>query len=304
MPQSPPSRSALIVLLLGATGIAFAPIFVRVSQVGSTATAFHRVFLALPAMWLWMTWEQRRSDAPPRPATAQDYRWMAFAGLFFAGDLACWHGSIRLTSVANATLLANFAPIFVTLGAGLFLSERIPRSFLFAMGMSLAGTAILLGDSWKLTSRHLAGDALGIITAVFYAGYQLSLKHLRGRFSAATVMVWSGVACAPVLLLIALGSGEQLLPVQPSGWLILIALALVSHVGGQGLIAYAFGHLPASFSSLSLLSQPVVAALLAWLCFGEGLSPWQWTGGTVTLVGLYLANRSRKAAMNQTDASA
>ena len=138
---------------------------------------------------------------------------------------------------------------------------------------------------------------------MFYAGYQLSVKHLRGKFSAATVMSWSGLVSAPVLLLIAIGNGEKLLPNQAAGWLVLITLALVSHVRGQGLIAHAFGHLPASFSSLSLLLQPVVAAVLAWLFFGEGVSPLQATGGTVTLAGLYLANHSRKSGAAQAIAS-
>lgn len=300
MQPSTRPRLALLALLAGAAGIAFAPIPVRLSQVGPTATAFYRILLALPALWMWMTLEQRQADAPERPATAGDFRWLIIAGLFFAGDLALWHGSIKLTSIANASLLANFAPIFVTLGAGLIFAERIPAAFLFALVMSLAGAAMLVGASLNLTPRHLAGDGLGLATAVFYAGYQLSVKHLRGRFSAATIMTWSGLASAPVLLVIALAAGERLLPADAGGWGILIALALISHVGGQGLIAHAFGHLPASLSSLTLLSQPVFAALLAWLCFREGVSPMQMAGGALTLSGLYLANRGRAGGSIQT----
>lgn len=294
MQQHALARFAFLALLAGAAGIGFAPIPVRLSEVGPTATAFYRVLFALPVLWLWAIREQRQPDAPPRPTIASDYGWLAIAGLFFAGDLAFWHGSIQLTSVANATLLANFAPIFVTLGAALFLAERIPASFLFALVTSLAGAALLVGASLTLTWRHLAGDALGMVTALFYAGYQLSVKHLRGRFSAATIMTWSGLVSAPALLVIALIAGERLLPVHAGGWLVLITLALVSHVGGQGLIAYAFGHLPAAFSSLSLLVQPVVAAFLAWWFFGEPVSPLQVAGGMVTLAGVYLANRSRQ----------
>ena len=294
MQQPTSARFAFLALLAGAVGIAFAPIPVRLSEVGPTATAFYRVLFALPVLWTWMKLEQRQTNPPTRPTSWRDFRWLIVAGIFFAGDLAFWHGSIRWTSIANATLLANFAPIFVTLGAAGFFAETISRSFLFAMVMSLVGAAMLVGASLNLTPQHLAGDALGLITAVFYAGYQLSVKHLRGRFSAATVMTWSGMICAPLLLVIAVANGEKLMPVHANGWLILVALALVSHVGGQGLIAYAFGHLPASFSSLTLLSQPVVAAFLAWVFFRETVSPLQTAGGAVTLTGLYLANRNRK----------
>ena len=106
------ARLAFAILLLGAVGIAFAPIFVRLSEVGPVATAFWRVCLAAPVLWLWM------SASPPRPGgrtrkpeSLRDYARLSLAGLFFAGDLAFWHWAIQFTSVANATLLANFAPI-------------------------------------------------------------------------------------------------------------------------------------------------------------------------------------------------
>ena len=118
-------RLAFIALLAGAIGIAFAPIFVRLSEVGPSATAFYRLFLALPILWLWMTMEGRKTAAPTPPVNARDYWQLLIAGLFFAADLAIWHWSIKFTSVANATLFANFAPIFVTLGARVLFGERI-----------------------------------------------------------------------------------------------------------------------------------------------------------------------------------
>jgi drug/metabolite transporter (DMT)-like permease len=84
------------------------------------------------------------------------------------------------------------------------------------------------------------------------------------------------------------------LPAHATGWRVIFALALVSQVGGQSLIAYAFAHLPASFSSLSLLLQPAVAALLAWMILGEGLSLPQALGGIVILGGIAAASRASK----------
>ena len=71
----------------------------------------------------------------------------------------------------------------------------------------------------------------------------------------------------------------------------LIGLALVSHILGQGSIAWALGHLPASFSSVSLLWQPVCAVLLGWWLLGEDYGPMQLTGGVIVLIGIYLARR-------------
>ncbi len=286
------SRLAFAALLTGAVGIAFAPIFVRLSEVGPSATAFYRVFLALPVLWLWRLQERDKADAPAQPAARKDYRQLAVAGLLFAGDLALWHWSIRLTTVANATLFANFAPIFVTLGARVLFSEKVTRTFLLGMAGALAGAAMVVGNSLSVTAKHVAGDLVGIATAVFYAGYMLSVKHLRRSFSTATIMAWSGLSASPALFLVALASGERLVPIQASGWIVVIALALISQVGGQSLIAYAFAHLPASFSSLSLLLQPAVAALLAWIILAEPLGLVQAFGAAVILCGIAVAGRA------------
>ena len=65
----------------------------------------------------------------------------------------------------------------------------------------------------------------------------------------------------------------------------------MSHAAGQGLIAYALAHLPAAFSSVGLLLQPVVAALFAWLLLAEPLAALQVAGGLIVLAGIYLARR-------------
>jgi drug/metabolite transporter (DMT)-like permease len=224
----------------------------------------------------------------------KDYRQLALAGLLFACDLALWHWSIRFTSVANATLFANFAPLFVTLGARVLFAENITPVFVAAMLVAFAGTTMVVGDSVRFSSTHLGGDFLGLATAVFYGGYMLSVKHLRRSLSTATIMFWSGLAACPVLLLAALLARENLAAQHLHGWSVLFALALLSQVGGQSLIAYAFAHLPASFSSLSLLLQPALAALLAWLILREPLSLLQAAGGAVILFGIAIARRANR----------
>lgn len=292
MPSRSGSRLALLALMTGATGIAFAPIFVRVSEVGPVTTAFYRLLFALPLLWLWSSIERNSNQTALLPQSAGDYRDLALAGLLFAADLAVWHWSIHLTSVANATLLANASPIFVTVGARLLFSERIYPAFVLGMLLAFSGVVVLMGASLDLAPQHLLGDALALLTAVFYAGYQLTLKHLRGAFSTATIMSWSGLTTCLALWPMAWLSGEPLLAETVRGWVILVGLAWVAQVLGQSLIAYAFAHLPASFSSVGLLLQPVIAALLAWGLLNEPLQPMQALGGVVVLFGIVMARRS------------
>jgi drug/metabolite transporter (DMT)-like permease len=244
------------------------------------------VALAAPALWPLV------ALAPHKGATRPSRRLLLAAGFAFAGDLAFWHWSIRFTSVANSTLLANLAAPFVTLALWLFSRQR--PSALFALGLlaALGGVALLVHTSLAFSPTALLGDALGVVTALFYAGYILTVKELRdaGAHTLDLMAVTTSLT-ALFLLPLALASGEPLWPQSIHGWLTLAGLAWISHCAGQGLIAYSLAHLPASFSSVSLLFQPVMAAVFGWVLLGEGLLPLQIAGGVVVLFGIYLARR-------------
>ena len=268
-------------------------------DVGYTAAAFWRVALALPLLGLaWLGGGGRAPGGPPqgRPAaTAQSgplatarLKWLWLAGAFFAADLAVWHQSIRYTSVANATLLANLAPVFVTAGAVWLFGEHINRRFIGGLVLALAGSCLLVASSFTISLQTVVGDVFGMITAVFYAGYLLTVSHQRRETSALDLMWWSTLACTVVLLPVTLATGETLWPRSAQGWLVLLALALVSQIAGQGLITWAMAHLPASFSSVSLLVQPVAAAILAWVLLAEPFGALQALGGAVVLAGIVI----------------
>ena len=124
----------------------------------------------------------------------------------------------------------------------------------------------------------------------------LAIKRARDAGAAtAPLMAWSTTITAVVLLPVALLSPQPTLPAAASGWLVLAGLALVTQIVGQGLIACAFAHLPASLSSVSLLIQPVVAALAAWMLFGEAIGPAQWIGGAIVLAGIWIAKKASDA---------
>lgn len=285
------ARLALPALLLGAVGIGFAPIFVRVSELAPTATAFHRAFLSVPALWLWCVLERRRHPEVPRPAGNGDVAKLILAGFCFAGDLASFHWAIVTTSVANAALLLNFMTIFVTLGAWALFRERPMAVFLAGLATAIAGAGVLMGESLTLSAAQAGGDALGLLAAVFYAGYILIVGRLRARFSTATIMLWTTAPMAVALIPAVWISGENLMPRTGEGLAILIGLALVSHVAGQGLVAYGLAHLPAAFGSVVLLFAPAVSAVLAWALLAEPLSGPQMLGGAVVLLGIALARR-------------
>jgi drug/metabolite transporter (DMT)-like permease len=289
-----PSRSGigLAALLCGAAAIGSSALFVKVSETGPVSTGFWRVLLALPLLWAWAAYENRQRR---QSYSRANLRLMLLAGVFFAGDLAVWHWSILLTSVANATLLANVAPIFVTLSAWLLYRRRPRPLFLTGLALGIAGMVLLLGGDFAHGGRALVGDVLGLVTALFYAGYQMTLSRVRSAVSTATIMAVSGSVTALILLPIAISSGERFLPVTANGWLLLAGLALISQAGGQSLIAYAMAHLPGTFASVGLLLQPLIAATLAWLLLGETLTALAIGGAVLILIGIRMAHVAERS---------
>jgi drug/metabolite transporter (DMT)-like permease len=284
---------AFFALLLGGTAIGFAGIFMRLSDVNPLASAFWRMALAAPLLWAWAFAVRKQDEAS---AKRTDFtRALALAGVYFAGDMGVWHLSLHYTTVSNATLLSNFAPIFIALWLWAAHRMRFARIFIVGLVIALAGAVMLVGPNaaGKAGSgdTKLMGDALGLASAVFYAAYQLVIKDARSQYSTARLMAWSTTVTALALLPFALAAPDAFLPLHAAGWLPLLALALLAQIGGQTVIAYASAHLPASLSSVSLLIQPLTATIAAWIIFNEVISPVQMAGGALLLWGIYLSKR-------------
>lgn len=285
-------RQAFVALILGAITIGFSPIFVRLSEVGPITTAFWRMGFALPFWWVGKVWyEQRAEVVEKRPYSPRDFLLLAAAGAFFTADLSLWHTALGYTTVANATLLPNFFPVFVTLGGWLFFRQRVTRVFLGGMVVALVGAVLLIGTNASISSQTLLGDVLSLSTAVVYAGYFLTVSRLRQRLSAFAIMVWVAGFASLFLFVETLIVSEPLFENSLRGWLVLVGLALVAQVGGQGMIVYALAHLPPAFSAVSMILQPLVATIVAWMLFQETLGPLQAIGGVVVLTGIWLARR-------------
>lgn len=286
-------RVALIALLIGASAIAFAPIFVRISELEPTATAFYRFLFAVPFLWLWLGVE-RHGDAAAtsRPTTFRERAPLFLAGLFFAGDMGFWHWSIVYTSVANATLLANTAPVFVVVAGWLLFGQRTRPLFLFGMALAMTGTAVLMRTSAASGATHLFGDLLGVIAGAFYAAYLMTVERLRARYSTATIMAHAVPVSASIMLVFSLAFSEGMIAVTLAGWATLLGVALVSQVLGQSLIAFGLARLPVAFASVSLLIQPVIAAALAWALLSEAIGRVQGLGAVAVLAGIAIARRA------------
>ncbi|GIL02621.1 MAG: membrane protein [Alphaproteobacteria bacterium] len=277
---------AFALLIVGAVAMGASPIFVRHAEVGPFASAFWRAALALPVLWLWTAVEARAAPAAPAPRFPAA---VVLSGLFFAGDLVFWHLAILNTTMANATLMACLAPVWVLILSGVFIGEPVDRRSFAGLAICLAGAALLIGSSYRVDPTRLIGDFYGLVTSVFFGLYFLAVRVARRRLGGGRLTLSSTIVTAAILFVVALISGNDLMPTTASGYASLAALGIVSQAGGQGMLAVALGALSAAFSSLVIFIEAVAAALFGWVLFGEAMGPMQMAGAALILTGIWVA---------------
>jgi drug/metabolite transporter (DMT)-like permease len=203
-----------------------------------------------------------------------------------------YHWSLTLTSIAHATLLVNLAPLLALSAGFMLFGEKLGRAKLFGLAASLGG-AFLMTAMRADTAGTLTGNGLAAIGMIGYSLYLIAVKQARGKHDTLSIMVWSSATCAAVMFAVAVAAGEQILPHTLEGWVTVIALGVIAHVFGQGLVAFGMRTAPVGLASILLLIQPVVAAIAAWIIFGEVFGGLEMAGALMVLAGLALATRAR-----------
>jgi drug/metabolite transporter (DMT)-like permease len=274
-----PLRFGLTALIFGNLFLSFGALFVRLSDTGPVASAFWRIAIATPILFLIALQVGDRARLPKGTTL-----WMlAFSGLLFALDLAAWHLGIPLTKLANTNLLGNSTSFLLPLWAFAVARKWPTRMQGAALGLAGLGAALLMGRSFEMSPQNLAGDLLCLLAGAFYTGYLIIMGRLREGMGQWPTLAWSTLMTAPPLLIMALLLGER---IMPSDWTPLILLALGSQIFGQGLMIYAIGRVAPILFGITLLLQPLVSAMIGWFKYGEALALVDWIGAL--LIGLAL----------------
>ena len=282
-----PKINPFFILIIGAIAIAFSPIFVRFSDVDPIMTAFYRIFISLPFFLFFSSFNI--IEKVKFPEFSNSYLIFLVSGIFFALDLICWHWSIKLTTVSKATFLSNLAPIVVIIFSLIFLKERFSKFFYLAALLSMLGMLMLLGESFKFNKSQFIGDLLGVLTAVWYGSYIVTISQLRKKYNSTSIMFLSGVVTAIILLIVSILFEQSLIPQSLFTITIIFLLGFICQFMGQSFITYSLAYLSASLSSLCLLIQPIAATVLAYFFFEEKLTTIQFFGSTLILIGIYIA---------------
>jgi len=277
---------AYLALAAGILCIAWSAIFVRWTSVPGPASALYR--LLIPAIVLLPTWL-----LPGRSAKlgARSYAIIAVGGFFFALDLAFYNTSILQTNAANATLLGNNTPIVVGLLSWLLFKKRPSLSFWGGLTLAVCGALVIVRSDLARRAQFGSGDVMALAAAACFAVYLIATEKVRAHTSTLEFLRLAILASTTFMFLFVLALREPLTIPDRRSFLALLGLGLVSQLGGYLALTYALGHLPATVTSVSLLSQGPLTAILAALLLGEQLTGPQMIGGALVLVGVGLANR-------------
>ena len=216
-----------------------------------------------------------------------------------AVHFAAWFQSIEWTSVAASVTLVQSQPLFVAVGAALYLDERLTLPKVAGLLVAVAGAVVMsLGEllSGALVGpRPLAGNGLAVLGAVMMAVYVLAGRSLRERVPLIPYVTVVYSACAVVLCGFVVAQGDSLTGYPPVEWGLFLAMAVGPGVFGHTVINWALEHVESSVVSVSLLGEPVGSTLLAMVLLAEFPGHWTVIGGGVVLGGIYVTARARNA---------
>lgn len=275
-----------LILSLGAMLIGFAPIFVKWSLLSSSAIAFYRMFLTIP--FLFGLNYLLNGKLKFQVKNKKTIIYAAFASLAFTTDLTLWHYSMGITSVSNATIIVNSAPIFVAILSFIFFKEKLSKGFVISFLVTYLGIVGLIYYSNNYINGKVLGDILCMIAAFFYAVYLLVIARL-GKENSLNIIFYTTLFCCLFSIVPMLIEGGDIFPSSNFEWINLLLLAVLCQLGGQYLITHAIGKISASEGSIGLLMQPITATILAAFLFNEILNITQIIFVFVALFGIYLA---------------
>ena len=275
-----------LILTFGAVLIGFAPIFVKWSSLSSSAISFYRMLLAIPFLFFLNYALNKRFIFKVKNKKTIFYA--AIASLAFTTDLTLWHYSMNITSVSNATIIVNSAPIFVAILGFIIFKEKLSKSFVTSFLITYIGIIGLIYYSNNYINGKVLGDILCLVAALFYAVYLLVIAKL-GKENSLNIIFYTTLFCCLFSVLPMLIQGGNMIPSSKFEWINLLSLAFLCQFGGQYFITHGIGKISASEGSIGLLMQPITATILAAFLFNEILNITQIIFVFIALFGIYLA---------------
>ncbi len=273
-----------ILLLIGIIAVSTASIFIKLCDAPVLIIATYRMVLAPLVLMpfacyqrIWRGWGRN------------ELGWSLLSGLFLSLHFAFWIASLKYTSVASSVVLVTTHPVFVGIGAWLFLKERIRLNLIFGIGLSVLGSGLISYGDRSLSNEALMGDGLALLGAIAASGYLLVGRKMRKDRDLISYIFPVYSTAGLILILLALIFQKPFFGYSSSTYFFLLLLALVPQLIGHTTFNWALKYLPATVVAISVLGEPIGSTLLAYFILAEGLTIWKVIGGISIFSGILIA---------------
>ncbi len=215
--------------------------------------------------------------------------WVILSGLFLSLHFAFWIASLKFTSVASSVVLVTTHPIFVGLGARIFLNESSGTILIIAIILSVLGGGLIGYGDFLLSKEALMGDGMALLGAMAASGYLLIGRKMRGQQDLFAYIFPVYSTSGLTLILLSLIFQKSFFGYSTNTYIWMILLALIPQLIGHTTFNWALKYLPASMVAIAILGEPVGSTLLAYLILGESLTILKILGGIIILSGVLIA---------------
>ncbi|CAG7621426.1 hypothetical protein PAESOLCIP111_02340 [Paenibacillus solanacearum] len=278
-------------LMIGIVAISFSSIFVRWSNAPVSVIAMYRLVLTTILMLPFLLMNHRPSM---RRLSRKDWLLLFWSGFALGLHFLLWMGSLRFTTVASSTALLTLEPIFVLIGACLVFRQRTHPLAVASMLTAIAGAIMIGWGDWGWGGQALLGDLLSLLGALAVAFHMLIGKNLVQRIPAFVYSFFVFAFAAAVLAVYNVGFGYAMIGYEAKEWGIFLLLAIVPTLFGHYLFNWLLKYMKPESVSMSVLGEPLGAALLAYLLLGESVTWLQAAAGAVLLLGVWMFLRVSK----------
>jgi|RhiMethySRZTD1v2_1073278.scaffolds.fasta_scaffold399777_2 drug/metabolite transporter (DMT)-like permease len=216
-------------------------------------------------------------------------------GIFLGFDLILFFSAVKLTTVANATVIGALQPALVILISAPLLGEKVARGASRWAVVGLAGSALVVFGASGLPDWSASGDSIAVLALFAWTGYFVASRLIRNRMEALEYAAITAIVASLVAWPAAALFRQDLSWPDSQSWLWILGLALVSGIGGHLLMSVSIPHLPLWASSTMTLSIPVISTVTAAIFLDESVAAPQVVGMIIVLVALGAAIRVSSA---------
>jgi len=280
---------AYLALVTGIFSIGLSPLLLKWANAPGVVSSFYRMGFGAALMLVPFGFQilSKRIKLPRRGVM-----FAIAGGFFFSIDMFLWSTGVMISDPAIPTLLANTAPLWVGLGSLIVFKESLSHRFWIGLVTALVGAGLVLSINMNKAPEFGLGALYGLLAAIFYGAFYLASQRGREHLDTLSYFWISTTAASIFLLIYSLILREPILRYNNKTWLLFFIMGLLVQVLGWMFINYAQGHLSAAVVSPTMLAQPLLVAILAWLLLSQRFTAGQLIGGFLIIGGVLLVHYS------------